>query len=116
LRGQPQSERLSPGEEILISEDAAGWAKQRVDTAAATSWSLGRHVFRDRPLGDAVDEVNRYATKKVVLADRTLTELSISCSFVSGDSESVVAAFAAVLPIRIADSGNELLLFRRRTD
>jgi ferric-dicitrate binding protein FerR (iron transport regulator) len=43
-----------------------------------------------------------------------LADLPVSGSFISGDSAVIVAAFAAVLPLRVADGGNELLLFRRR--
>lgn len=114
LHGQPQSTRLSPGQRIRIAEDDAAWVREQVDAAAATSWSLGRHVFRDLRLADAVAEVNRYSTRKVVVADPTLADLPVSGSFVSGDSDSIVAAFAAVLPITVSESGDELLLFRRR--
>lgn len=114
VRGQTQRERLAPGEELRISADSGAWRKQRVDAQAATSWSDGRHVFRDRPLAEAVEEVNRYAARRVVIADPSLADLTVSGSFVVGDSASIVAAFAAVLPIKVAESGDELLLFRRR--
>jgi hypothetical protein len=39
--------------------------------------------------------------------------LPVSGSFLAGDSETIVSAFAAVLPITIADGGGELLLLRR---
>lgn len=114
VRGRTQRERLAPGDELRMSDDPGAWRKLRVDAKAATSWSDGRHVFRDSPLVEAVEEVNRYATRRVVIADPSLAELTVSGSFVAGDSASIVAAFAAVLPIKIAESGDELLLFRRR--
>ena len=113
LRGQRQTQRLEPGDQLRIAPRRE-WAKRRVDPAAATSWSIGRHVFRDERLADALVEVNLYAETKVRLADPALADLLVSGSFVSGDSEAVVAAFAAVLPLRVADAGDELLIFRRR--
>jgi transmembrane sensor len=114
IRGEPQTQRLEPGEQLSIYPRGAEWAKRRVDPSAATSWSLGRHVFRDERLADALDEVNLYAEIKVRLADPSLADLPVSGSFISGDSEAIVTAFAAVLPLRIADGGDELLVFRRR--
>ena len=113
LRGQRQTERLEPGDQLRIAPRRE-WAKRRVDPVAATSWSIGRHVFREERLADALVEVNLYAETKVRLADPALADFRVSGSFVSGDSEAVVAAFAAVLPLRVADAGDELLIFRRR--
>lgn len=113
-RGRARHQRLAPGEELRITHESDAWRKQRIDVAASTSWAEGRHVFRDSPLTEAVDEVNRYAPRRVVIADPSLRDLTVSGSFVTGDSASIVAAFAAVLPIRAAESGDEILLFRRR--
>lgn len=114
VQGRTQRQRLAPGEELHVSKEKGSWSTRRVDAAAATSWIDGRHVFRDVRLADAVDEVNRYASRRVVIADPSLAELTVSGSFVAGDTASIVAAFAAVLPIRVSESGEELLLFRRR--
>jgi transmembrane sensor len=86
-----------------------------VDARVATSWSLGRLVFRGTRLADALQQVNRYAATKVRLADLSLADMPVSGNFVVGDSEAVVAAFAAVLPLEIAASGDELLLYRRQS-
>ena len=77
-----------------------------------TSWRQGRHLFRATPLAEAVEEVNRYASRKVRLGDPALAELQVGGNFIAGDSEQIVAAFAAVLPVRIVQGGNnEIILF-----
>jgi transmembrane sensor len=110
--GEPK-EYLQPGEQLMIADDRAGWVKRQVDVEAETGWSVGRLTFRAVPLTAAVAEVNRYAAMKVRIADPSLANMPVSGSVVAGDSAAAVAAFAAVLPIRMADGGNELLLFRR---
>jgi transmembrane sensor len=112
LDGRGQTERLAPGQELSMSAGERTWVKRNVDASAATSWSQRRHVFRDARLSDAIDEINRYAAKKVRLADPLLADLPVSGTFVTGNGEAIAAAFAALLPIRIADAGDELLLFR----
>ena len=67
-------------------------------------------------MADALQEVNRYAATKVRLADPTLVDLPVSGTFIAGDSEAAVAAFAAVLPLTLATDGGELLLFRRPSE
>lgn len=107
-------EQLEPGEQLSMRDSSSVPVKHTVDGAAETSWSRGRLVFRGTPLGDALDDVNRYSTRKVRLADPTLAELKVGGTFIAGDSELIVSAFAAVLPIRTVDSGGgEILLFRR---
>jgi transmembrane sensor len=70
-------------------------------------------VFRATPLAVAVQEINHYAARKVRLGDPQLASLVVGGNFVAGDSESVVAAFAAALPVRVVDGGGELILFQR---
>lgn len=112
-RGRAQHEHLTAGEELSISARSPEWVKREVDTQTVTSWSQGRHVFRGVRLGDALIEVNRYAAKKVRLTDPALADLAVSGSFLAGDSETIVSAFATVLPITIVNGGGELLLLRR---
>jgi transmembrane sensor len=107
-------EQLWPGEQLSFETATATIDKRSVDLQRTTSWMRGRHVFRSTPLSEALDEVNRYATKKVRLGDPTLADLPVGGSFIAGDSELIVDALVAVLPISaVADSGNEILMFRR---
>jgi transmembrane sensor len=112
--GDQRTEQLAPGDELSIAPGDA-WVMRTVDARVATSWSLGRLVFRGTRLADALQQVNRYAATKVRLADLSLADMPVSGNFVVGDSEAVVAAFAAVLPLEIAASGDELLLYRRQS-
>jgi transmembrane sensor len=113
-RGPEWQERLQPGEQLRIGANMEVHSKQRVDPQVAISWTRGRHVFRGTPLAEALDEVNRYAATKVRLGDPSLAGLEVAGSFIAGDSEAIVAAFAAVLPLRSVAAGEkEIILFRR---
>jgi ferric-dicitrate binding protein FerR (iron transport regulator) len=58
--------------------------------------------------------VNRYSTRKLRLADASLASLPVAGNFIAGDSELVLSAFEAALPLRSVDTGGmEILLFRR---
>jgi transmembrane sensor len=71
-------------------------------------------VFRGTPLGEALQEVNRYGTRKVRLGDPELADLSVDGNFIAGETDLIVSAFAAALPLRVAASGTgEIILFRR---
>jgi transmembrane sensor len=107
-------EKLIPGEQISLSTDGQVHEKRAVDAQAVTSWSRGRLVFRGTPLGAALQEVNRYASRKVRLGDPDLADLPVAGNFIAGETDLIVSAFAAVLPLRVAaGSAGEIILFRR---
>jgi transmembrane sensor len=107
-------EILVPGEQLRISADQKLWTKHHVDPQLVTSWSRGRLIFHDTPLAEALQEVNRYATKKVRLGDPDLARQPVSGNVIAGNSALAVSAFSAVLPLRAVDSGSEIILFERR--
>lgn len=110
-------QKLIPGEQLSIAAGADGrWAKTRVDPDTVTSWSRGRLIFRSKPLAEAIAEVNRYSKVQLVLADPGLSTLEVSGNFIPGDSRAILAAFEAVLPLRVVDNGDEILMFRRYRD
>lgn len=106
-------EQLQPGEQLHVDTRKALRTRSIVDANAITSWTRGRHLFRGTPLHEALDEVNRYAQKKVRLGDPELADLQVGGNFIAGDSELIVAAFAAVLPLSVVDGNREIILFRR---
>jgi transmembrane sensor len=111
--GERWHERLSPGEQLSIDAVTQRRVRQFVDVSVTTSWTQGRHIFRGTPLHAAIDEVIRYARKKVRLGDPSLAGLPVAGNFIVGDSEVVVDAFAAVLPLRAVETGDgEIVLFR----
>jgi transmembrane sensor len=112
--GAPWEERLAPGEQLSLEGRRTSPVKRSIDTYMATSWSRGRLVFRGTPLAEAVEEVNRYSTRKLRLADPSLATLPVGGNFIAGDSELILSAFVAALPLRSVDGGGgEILLFRR---
>jgi transmembrane sensor len=68
-------------------------------------------------LDEAIQEINRYAAKKVRLGDPSIADWHLAGSFIAGDSEQIMAAVASVLPVRVVSTGeHELVLFRRYSD
>jgi len=109
-------ETLTPGEQISSTTDGQVHEKRAVDAQVVTSWSRGRLVFRGTPLGEALKEVNRYGNRKVRLGDPDLADLAVGGNFIAGETDLIVSAFAAVLPLRVSEgSAGEIILFRRYT-
>lgn len=65
---------------------------EAVDAEAASAWRRGRIVFVDRPLGEVVDELNRYHRGRIQLAGSELATRRVSGAFrTSSPMEAAVA-------------------------
>ena len=110
-----RSDVLRPGQQIKVSTGDGSRSLREVDSQMATSWSHGRLVFRATPLAEALEEFNRYSSRKLRLGEAGLAALPVSGSFIPGDSSLTVSALTAVLPLKAVDAGQEIMLFRDGT-
>jgi transmembrane sensor len=104
--------QLTPGEQARFAIGKPGVTLRRVDPALVTSWSTGRLRFRATPLGEVLDEVNRYCSVKISVADPALARTPVSGTFETGDSESVVAALQTLLDVRVERHSDERVLLQ----
>jgi transmembrane sensor len=103
-------EDLLPGDQLVIGA-ARTPIKRKTDVAKATSWREGQIIFDDDTLATAVAEVNRYSTKKIVLADARLASLRMSGVFIAGHSDSFLETVTGHFPIRATlNSAGQLVL------
>lgn len=88
---------LTPGERL----DAAPMAlPMKTDVARAVSWTTGRIVFQNTPLGEAAAEVNRYTRSPITLQTQLATT-TVSGAFDAGDVEGFLAALVDLYPVVI---------------
>ena len=113
--GSLHEERLRPGGQVVYSTDGSYWSKHTIDPTAVTGWASGRPVFRGAPITEALTEINRYATYKIRLGDPSLQRLEISGTFALGDSSSVAVALTQVLPVRVANGPDGIVLLPKGT-
>ena len=87
----PLATEMAPGSELIAPDDAE-WRLTRTNVAEETSWLHGQIVFDDEPLGEVVDELNRYSRRKIVLSDAGLEQIRISGIFRPGDMDGFARA------------------------
>jgi len=96
----PEPLRLEAGQQVAFVESAGFSGVRPADIEATTAWLDGRLVFEDRPLEQALAEVNRYSTQTVRIGDDRLRELRISGVFRTGSTETVIEALRDYFGIR----------------
>ena len=101
--------RLLAGQE-LVAIKGLNISVQPVNLQAATAWEGGQLVFKDEPLGEAVQRVNRYSERRIGVSP-SVRLVRISGVFNAGDIEAFVSAVTSYLPVQstMADNGQILL-------
>lgn len=86
-----RSTEMEAGSQLVALGDA-DWRLTRTDVERETSWTSGKIVFDDEALGDVVAELNRYSSRKIMIADPHLTGERISGVYKPGDIEGFAKA------------------------
>lgn len=100
---------LQPNQKAELSSGGT-IAVRTVDPAQATGWLDGWLRFRGVPLAEVVAEANRYSARKLRLGDPSLAGLEMSGSFHAGDNASIALGAQVILPVRVDDSGADIVL------
>jgi transmembrane sensor len=101
-----QTTELTPGSR-LEAADGKPWAISEVDPENETSWMTDKLVFQDRPLAEVVAELNRYSTRRIVLADPELADDPVSGSFRTDDVDESVRAIVAYGLARVSEETSD---------
>ncbi len=88
-----QDVELVAGNQFAALDDSR-WSVSRADTARETTWLTGWLTFQNEPLGQVVEEFQRYSDRHIVIADPKLAERRITGRFKAGDVDAFVRALA----------------------
>jgi len=111
---QPRVEALAPGQQLEIAADGALVDHQDVNVESVTAWERGMLVIDDAPLHEALEEMNRYSsTRIVVLGGPALQTRRVSGVFRVGDVETEALVLQKYFGLEeISRSAAEIVLAR----
>jgi transmembrane sensor len=104
---------LSPGDEARLVPAAAPTVAV-VDLAHVQAWRTERIILESTPLGEAVEEFNRYGGPRLVLADPDLTALPISGVFHTDRPKAFAEAVSTAFPVKASTGGDGQIVLSRR--
>jgi transmembrane sensor len=105
LTGASASAIMDRGHQMLLPARGT-WRESAIDPAQASIWTDGRLAFNDAPLSQVVAEMNRYSTRRLVIADDHLGARPIGGVFRAGDEKTLALALEAGRIARITDQPN----------
>lgn len=118
-----QTTVLEPGQQLVVatvdpvlpSAPPVEPIIRQADVKRAVSWRYGQVIFEEDRLAEAVEEINRYGGRRVVLADEDIGDLRVSGIFRTGDTTVFVETLTRYFPLYVAEADeNRIVLAERR--
>jgi transmembrane sensor len=108
-----QSALLTPGDVLVATADGIAVTKEtHRQLAGELGWRTGILVFRNTPLIDAARQYNRYNREKIVIADTSAAELTISGALPATDTQEFIHIAKKFFGLRIKNYGDEIVISR----
>jgi transmembrane sensor len=92
--------RLTPGQ-AFAAQDGAKGVVTSTDVDQALAWKQGVVEFKDRPLSEAVGQLNRYTRAQIIIRDPKVAALRVTGVFRTGDIKRFGRSVSQVLPVRM---------------
>lgn len=107
---QGQTHRVLQPNERADFSSRTRMSVRMIDPIQAEGWLDGWLRFRNASLSEVVAEANRYTPRKLQLGDAALATLRVSGNFRTGDNASIASGVALILPVRVDDRGDTVVL------
>jgi transmembrane sensor len=101
--------RLREGQQVSYSSKGISTA-MTVDPEQVTAWQSGLLIFRDRPLGSVVDEVNRYRPGKIIIVNFDLRRRLVNGAYQISKLDDFVAQVQQLFGARVTSLPGGILL------
>lgn len=93
--------RLSAGERLSYRDSSAPEPVQPLDLSSASAWQRGKLIFNQRPLGEVLDELERYVPGRIVLTDSALRQHKVSGVFDLRDPAALLKTLERLQPVTV---------------
>jgi len=107
------NERVVQAGEQIAWQDGRLQSLEPLDATRALAWQRGRLVFRDRPLPEVFEELERQQAQQVLFLDGQARELKVTGVFVLSDPPALLRAIETALPVRLTRLPGVLLVSSR---
>lgn len=112
---QPVIVRAGVGQQVTFSKPTHRFSVATVDPKVAGSWRDGILRFVGEPLEDVVGEVNRYSTRKIILAS-ALQQTRFTGTVSPQDIADWLKALEQIYAIQVLDQGADEIHIQSRGD
>ncbi len=104
--------RVQAGQQLVYQGDNTLTQPAATNLTQASAWQQRRLYINDRPLGELVEELDRYRMGRIYLSDAKLKNLRVTGVFPLDNPEEVIASVRKVLGLQETRIGPWLVLHR----
>ncbi|NOU20307.1 MAG: FecR family protein [Methyloglobulus sp.] len=101
---------IQAGQQLFYQGDGTLPQPEAVNLAQSSAWQQYRLFINDRPLGELVEELDRYRMGRIYLSDAKLKNLRVTGVFPLDNPEEVIASVRKVLGLQETRIGPWLVL------
>ena len=94
---------LEARDRVVIGHAGPGARQHGVHLDAVTSWTQRKLIFERRPLGEVVEEFNRYNRARIVIESERLRAQEITGVFQTNDPDSFLSFLSGIPGVRVRD-------------
>ncbi len=102
--------QLDAGQQAHITHESTVVSERAADVRKTVAWLQRQVIFDHDPLGNAVEEFNRYAEVQIRIDDPALRAVQISGIFSAYDAESFIRFLERQPEMRLRRAGNEIVV------
>lgn len=110
--GARSNVRLGAGDQYAAREGAGAYQVAKIDPTIAAAWRDGRAVFTNATLAEVASDLSRYYGRPIVVRDAGVAAMRFSGILKIEDQLTTVRRLEALLPIVVAENGDEVRLER----
>ncbi|MCW4460808.1 FecR domain-containing protein [Sphingomonas sp. BT-65] len=108
----PAAQALTPGRELVTPISAGTATIALADLPRSLSWEGGQLSFDGEALPAAVERMNRYAAKKLVVGDSYVASLKVDGVYTAGDTDAFVEGMSALYGVKAVPGADSVTLKR----
>ena len=105
--------KLVPGQRVYYGRDTELSAVEAIDRSHIASWRRGKLMFHEQPLGEVIDEVNRYRKGVIFILNPPLRDARVSGVVDISNPDAVLHALQETFPIRMHRLTRYLILLEQ---
>lgn len=107
--------RAEAGYQLTYSTKERTASLASVDPASALTWRSGELAYVHEPLGSVVEDLNRYSSRRIVVADPAVAQIPFTGTAWVNSLDDWLAAVQQAYPVDVSESANgEVVLHSRQ--
>ncbi|WP_165837093.1 FecR family protein [Phenylobacterium hankyongense] len=107
--------QIHAGQRLRMERDGARLILAMSDDPGGAAWTSGRLEYRNASLRSVIDDVNRYATTPIVMADADLANLQYTGTVQLQAADTWVLGLPVAFPLTVELSNDGQFVLRRKT-